>query len=126
MNTGFDGMPVDAEARYNISFYARRSGRGTAAITAALELEDGTVCGSVVFEGIGGDWKKYEGVIKSKNTSDKARLVLMTAGRGTLYLDMVSLFPQDTFKGRRNGLRADLAQALAGFQVITGIQSFSY
>ncbi len=113
MNEGYDGIRIDTDKKYDISFYARRSGRQNAAITAALELADGTVCGSVNFEGIGVDWQKYEGVITSKSTSDKARLVLTTPNRGPLYLDMISLFPQDTFKKRKNGLRADLAQALA-------------
>ena len=115
-NTGFDGMTLDAGESYNVSFYARLSGRDSASITAALELEDGTVCGSARFDGIGNDWQKFEGVITPDKTSDNAHLVLTTADRCTLHLDMVSLFPQKTFKGRKNGMRADLAQALANLE----------
>ncbi len=115
-NTGFDGMAIDAGESYDVSLYARRSGRGQASITAALELEDGTVCGSARFDGIGSDWQKFEGVITPDKTANNAHLVLTTADRGTLHLDMVSLFPQKTFKGRKNGMRADLAQALADLQ----------
>lgn len=116
MNTGFDGITIDAGESYDVSLYARRDGRGRAAITAALELEDGTVCGSIRFDGIGNVWRKFEGVITSDKTADTARLVLTTTGRGRLYLDMVSLFPQKTFKGRKNGMRADLAQALVDLE----------
>ncbi len=112
-NSGFDGIPLDENATYDLSFYARRadwSGSGT--VTVTLELEDGTVCGSTEFNGIGRDWKKFEGVITSDRTVDNARLVVTTSGKGELYLDMVSLFPQDTFMNRKNGMRKDLALAL--------------
>jgi alpha-L-arabinofuranosidase len=42
-----------------------------------------------------------------------ARLVLLATAKGHVDLDVVSLFPEHTFKNRRNGLRADLAQMLA-------------
>lgn len=112
-NSGFDGIPVDAGARYNASFYARTVGwSGFSEITASIELPDGTVCGSAKFRGVGSDWRKFEGVITSGKTADDARFVITTAARGTLDLDMVSLFPQDTYRGRKNGLRKDLVQAL--------------
>ncbi len=122
MNSGYDGIRLDAGESYDISLYARSEGRGRergrggVSITVALELEDGTVCGSTSFERIGNAWTKFEGVIKSDKTTDNARLVLTTTQRTTLHLDMVSLFPQKTFKGRKNGMRADLAQALADLE----------
>lgn len=48
-------------------------------------------------------------------TSDCARLVL-TAGAGTLYLDMVSLYPQEPYKNRPNGMRKDIAELLAAMK----------
>lgn len=118
MNTGFDGIRIDAGEKYDVSFYARRDGRrgrgrGGAGFTVALQLPDGTVCGATEFNRIGGDWQKFEAVITADKTADNARLVLTTTGRGRLYLDMVSLFPQKTFKGRKNGMQADLGQTLA-------------
>lgn len=117
MNTGYDGVPLDAGETYDVSFYARREGRpGPDTVTVSLQLPDGTVCGSTEFTRIGNDWRQYKGVITSDKTAENARLVLTGNNRGTLYLDMVSLFPQKTFKGRKNGMRADLAQALADLQ----------
>lgn len=116
-NSGFDGIRLDAGAKYNVSFYARREGRGPGGgITVALELPDGTVCGTTRFDRIGNDWQKFEGVLAAGRRADDARLVLTTIGGGSLHLDMISLFPQDTFKGRKNGMRADLAQALADLE----------
>jgi len=112
-NTGFDGIPVDAGAQYDLSLYARKSNWvGSTKLTVALETEDGAVCGKIEFNGIGGEWKKLEGIITSDRTADDARLVITADGEGDLYLDMVSLFPQDTFAGRKNGMRKDLGQAL--------------
>lgn len=112
-NSGFDGIPLDKDANYDLSLYARSSNwNGSSTLTVALELADGTVCGKTEFSGISNDWKKLEGVISANKTTDNARLVITTEGSGTLDLDMVSLFPQDTFMGRKNGMRKDLAQAL--------------
>lgn len=112
-NTGFDGIRLDAGKSYDVSLYARLSDwSGGAKILVALELEDGTVCAQKEFDGVGGEWKKFEAQLTSTQTTDKARLLVTTPGKGNLYLDMVSLFPQDTFNGRKNGMRKDLGQAL--------------
>ena len=59
------------------------------------------------------DWKKYEMTITPKETFAKAHLRIFLASDGDVDLEHVSLFPVDTWKGRKNGLRKDLAQALA-------------
>jgi alpha-L-arabinofuranosidase len=112
-NSGYVGIPVDQGAVYDVSLYARTEDwNGDSAITVTVEDEDGVDCGSVVLQGADATWKKLEGVLTATKTIDQGRLVVTTAGHGTLNLDMVSLFPQDTFMGRKNGLRKDLAQSL--------------
>ncbi len=59
------------------------------------------------------DWKKYEVIINSAQTMQKAQLRIYLDGVKTVDLEHVSLFPVNTFKHRKNGMRADLAQALA-------------
>ena len=58
-------------------------------------------------------WKKYEVVLKSPRTIAKAQLRIFLDGTNTVDLEHVSLFPVNTFKNRQNGMRRDLAQALA-------------
>ncbi len=112
-NSGFDGIHLDQGAAYNVSLYARSNDwTGDSSLTVRLETENATECGSLVLEGVDASWKKLEGVITTTKTTDNARLVVTTEGQGTLDLDMISLFPQDTFNGHKNGLRKDLAQAL--------------
>jgi alpha-L-arabinofuranosidase len=113
-NSGFDGIRLDAGARYDVALYARVADwDGPASLTLTLELPDGTSAGSLTLGGVGGEWKKFEGQLTSTRDADRARLLITTAGRGKLALDMVSLFPQDTWRGRKYGLRKDLVQALA-------------
>lgn len=59
------------------------------------------------------DWQKYEVVLRSDRTINRARLRIFLTGSEEVSLEHISLFPVNTFKGRRNGLRADIAQALA-------------
>ena len=59
------------------------------------------------------DWQKYEVVLRSDRTINRAQLRIFLTGSEEVSLEHISLFPVNTFKGRRNGLRADIAQALA-------------
>ena len=59
------------------------------------------------------DWKKYKASVKATQTDPKAQLRLLFSGKGTIDIDMVSLFPSDTWKGRPGGLRKDLVQMIA-------------
>ena len=59
------------------------------------------------------DWKKYQIILKPGSTHPKSVLRIFLTSKGTVDLEHVSLFPVDTWKGHENGLRKDLAQALA-------------
>jgi len=59
------------------------------------------------------DWKRYEIIINSAQTIQKGQLRIYLDGVKTVDLEHISLFPVNTFKQRKNGMRADLAQALA-------------
>ncbi len=113
-NAGFEGIHVDEGATYRVAVHARAGSgwRGDAQLTAHLETADGQPLGSVDLGEATGRWQHLEATITADQTTDDARLLVTTAGRGTLMLDMVSLFPTETFNGHKNGLRPDLAQAL--------------
>ncbi len=59
------------------------------------------------------EWKKYEIVLHSPKTDPKAILRIFLTSKGSIDLEHISLFPIDTWKGHKNGLRKDIAQALA-------------
>jgi alpha-L-arabinofuranosidase len=109
-NTGFRGIGVQGGAEYRFSAYVRSS--GPKAIRATLTDAGGHEIGSGKLEGFDGPWKRYETVIRANATVPHAQLNLFVDEAGQLDLDMVSLFPVDTWKGRPNGLRKDLVQLL--------------
>ena len=112
-NTGFRGMGIQNGAEYRLSAYVRTTGPAT--ISATLSGGAGQpYFGEGKLEGLAGNtWKHYETIIHATGTAQKAQLNLFVDGVGTVDLDMISLFPVDTWKGRPNGLRKDLVQLLA-------------
>ncbi|MBP7644844.1 MAG: alpha-L-arabinofuranosidase, partial [Saprospiraceae bacterium] len=59
------------------------------------------------------DWKKYDLQLRPTANCDSTEVVIMAVTPGTIALDVISLFPANTYKNRQNGLRADLAGLLA-------------
>ena len=82
-------------------------------VTLRLETKAGEVLAETTFDIRGRTWTKYTAELVPSETVKDARLVLLAHEQGGICLDMVSLFPQKTFRNRPNGLRADLAQAIA-------------
>jgi len=111
-NEGFRGMGVKAGEGYTLSLYARRGPGSVAGLTAVLVGEKGEVLAQAPLTGFGAGWQKYTAVLKPNATQAKAHLKLVLNGQGTVDLDVVSLFPQDTWNKRPNGLRTDLVQLL--------------
>ncbi len=114
VNGGFFGMNFAPDKWYDLTFFARTEGDARFALTAALESASGRErFGHATIQNVGGGWKQYRCSIQADGGDPRGRLALTIDHPGTLWLDVVSLFPRDTFKQRPNGLRADLAQALA-------------
>jgi alpha-L-arabinofuranosidase len=109
-NSGFRGIGVASGAEYRLSAYVR--GDGPKSIRATLTDGSGREIASGKLEGFNDKWKRYETVIHVNATVQEARLNLFINDKGYLDLDMVSLFPIDTWNHRPNGLRKDLVQLL--------------
>lgn len=112
-NEGFFGFGVKKDADYRFSVWARTS-EGSTSGSIRIELIDqqGSPFASEKITVDSKEWKKYQVIIKSGKQELKAKLRIFLTSKGNLDLDHVSLFPVDTWKGRENGLRKDLAQAL--------------
>ena len=111
-NTGWDGIPVAEGAAYDLSLSARRV-EGNPRITARLVAPDGSVQAEQRLRRPGSDWTALTASFATERRSDSSRLELAVTGPGSLDLDMVSLFPRETFRGHKNGLRKDLAEVIA-------------
>ena len=111
-NEGFRGMGIKQGETYHFSV----RDRPTAPITLRLELQtsDGAVIGSIKLplKNTGG-WQRDTISFTATTTEPKGRLYIGFEGQGTVDLDMISLFPDHTWKQRPGGLRSDLVQLLA-------------
>jgi alpha-L-arabinofuranosidase len=108
-NDGYWGISVKSGIQYDVSFFSKASSGFTGDIKASIQSADGkTVYGQAILSSIGMDWKKYTATITSNGTDSNARFVLSITTVGSVWFDVVSLFPP-TFCNRPNGLRQDLA-----------------
>ena len=111
-NEGFRGMGVKQGEAYNFSAQIRQTG-GAPKLRVELYGSDGTLLDSARLEKFSSDWQKATAVLHPKDTDAKAKLYVLVDGQGAVDVDMVSLFPEKTWKNRPGGLRADMVQALA-------------
>jgi alpha-L-arabinofuranosidase len=111
-NEGFFGFGVKQDADYRFSVWARSAQEGTTSIRIELIDPESNIFTTQKLIIDSKEWKKYQIVLKSHKTEAKARLRIFLTSKNAVDMDHVSLFPVDTWKGRENGLRKDLAQAL--------------
>ena len=117
-NDGYDGISVKGGQKYDFSIFMRNPENGTKQVRIALvEQQQGfpprnpKLLADAIIDVNSKDWKEYKLVLTADSCSQKAALQILALNTGALDVDMVSLMPQDTYKG--HGLRKDLAQALA-------------
>lgn len=115
-NSGWlDGMAVTQGENYKFSIYAKGMDGYTGALQVAITNGTETLAeGSI--PAITADWKKYELTLTPSATADKNVKLQVTMGTGKAAIDMVSLFPENTYKSRENGLRKDLAEKLEALE----------
>jgi len=112
-NEGFFGVGVKQNAEYRFSVWARLPQENTlGSVRVELIDPESNVFSTQKLTIDSKEWKKYQVVLKAGKTEAKARLRVFLTSKNAVDMDHVSLFPVDTWKGRENGLRKDLAQAL--------------
>ncbi len=113
-NEGFRGMGIKKDLTYHFSVLYRQK-NGLSKMHLELINEKGEIIGSGIFEPskLGDQWSKGEVSFKANTTAERAKFNIWFEGSGILDLDMISLFPSNTWKGRKGGLRADMVQILA-------------
>lgn len=112
LNNGFNGIPIKKGDNYIFSIFANLKSNKKISLEVRLINDKGEVLSKATIKNIKSGWKKYESTLKSNQTEDNAQLEIVIPKSSEVALDMISLFPEKTFKGRKNGLRADLAQLL--------------
>ena len=116
-NGGFGGISVKAGENYDFSVFLRNIGANKQ-VRIVLGIPQGRKDPKLLAEASitvdSKSWKKYDAVLTPTEDCTNAVLQILVLNTGDMDIDMVSLMPQDTYKG--HGLRKDLAQALADLQ----------
>ncbi|MEN9981388.1 MAG: hypothetical protein RL542_1175 [Bacteroidota bacterium] len=112
INEGFRGMGIKKEAKYNLSFKAANHNGTIKKISFQFIDKDNSILGGTTIIPSSDDWLSYNTSIIATQTEAKAKLKITFEGTGTIDLDMISLFPDDTWKNRKNGMRKDIVQLL--------------
>ncbi|SEC07382.1 alpha-L-arabinofuranosidase C-terminal domain-containing protein [Streptomyces sp. PAN_FS17] len=108
-NAGYNtGIRIEQGKRYDFSVWARADSGTT--LTVALKDAAGALATARQMA-VKGGWAKYRATFTSTRTSNRGRLAV--AATDAAALDMVSLFPRDTYRNQQNGLRKDLAEKIA-------------
>ena len=111
-NEGWDGIVVEKGKKYDFSMYVLGGGQKQD-FKVLLVGQDGKVLAKGKVKSRSSDWQQYSTVLTATGSDTKARLALVPQKVARVGIDMVSLFPQETFMNRKNGLRRDLAQVIA-------------
>lgn len=114
-NIGWEGIPGNQQC-YDFSIFARTIDNAKNQLDVALVSPEGVVLAQDRLKIVGQQWKQYTlqlstDLKKVEGRLDGCQLRLVARKDGKLAVDMVSLFPHETFKG--HGLRKDLAEAIA-------------
>ena len=113
-NSGWDGMKVVSGEHYDFSFFVCPKDVKAKRFTVALVDGANIIAKArVKTKGKSNEWNKHEAELVATANAKAARLMIIPEGKGSVALDMISLFPHETFCRRKNGLRKDLAQAIA-------------
>jgi len=110
-NEGFRGIGIQKDAEYRFSMRARTV--DSPPVTLHIEIEEGNhVVGETQLVVLTNAWKNYEATLRPRDSINKGHLNLVVQGNGTVDVDLISLYPNDTWQNRPNGLRSDLVKLL--------------
>ncbi|WP_269686294.1 alpha-L-arabinofuranosidase C-terminal domain-containing protein [Flavobacterium lacustre] len=112
INEGFRGMGIKKDAKYNLSLKAANHNGEIKKIIIQFIDKNKNVLGETTIVPTSNDWKGYTAQFTATQTEAKAQLKITFEGNGTIDLDMISLFPEDTWKNRKKGMRKDIVQLL--------------
>lgn len=111
-NIGWDGITAGPNEQFDFSVYLRNENGGKNQVVVTLVGKNGEVYAKEKIKTEGQGWNRYAVplVVDKKAVKGQVRLALTPVKDGNVAIDMVSLFPHETYKG--HGLRKDLAEAI--------------
>lgn len=115
-NNGYDGIVIRKGETYNFSVFMRLVSGTDIPVRIQLADNKNHVFAETEITAQSDSWQKYTATLVPTADADNASLVILFQKTGKIAIDMVSLFPENTFKNRPNGLRRDLAETIAALK----------
>ena len=112
INEGFKGIGIKTNEKYDLSFYARTLKNETMKLKIEMVSDKNDIIESKEVSINSKSWNKYMITFAPMQTCSKSSIRITMLTTGVLDIEHISLFPQETFNNRSNGLRKDLAMAL--------------
>ena len=112
-NSGYDGIVINNGETYNLSLFARLLSNSPVDISVSFQNPKGDALANGKLTISSDKWQKYALSLTATGSNDTCSLVILAKNSGKIAMDVISLFPEKTFKNRPNGMRSDLAQVLA-------------
>ncbi len=112
-NEGFRGMGIKKGLRYDFSTLYRSVSGKVKLYVELLNASKEVIGTTELAPAETKDWSKLKASLTANATEEKGSMRLVLEGNGIIDLDMISLFPEDTWKNRPGGMRADMVQMLA-------------
>lgn len=116
INLGYVGIPLKKGEEYEFSMFAKSPDGKSKDLRVQLVEHGSKVLAEGTLKISSSNWKKYSAKLIATADATTGWLELQPKTTGRLQLDMVSLFPKKTFKNRKNGMRADLAETIAAIR----------
>ncbi len=113
-NEGYWGMALIKNETYQVRLAARAANGFKGPLIVSLEDKSGSELAKGEITGLTDQWKSFTLDLTAADAEPKAKLTITTEGKGTLWLDLVSVMPKKTWKN--HGLRSDLCEMLDGLK----------
>jgi alpha-N-arabinofuranosidase len=112
-NSGFDGIAIKKGEKYHFSAFIQQLSGQPIPFEVKILGKKGDTLALASFTTDATTWKKYTTTLTATETDDSCSVAIIAKSISTFNIDLVSMFPENTFKNEANGLRADLAQTIA-------------
>ncbi|WP_106828983.1 alpha-L-arabinofuranosidase C-terminal domain-containing protein [Parabacteroides pacaensis] len=114
---GYTGIPLKKGEKYNLSFFIKNAYTHSGGVQVSLEKDTSRQkVSDTFFVSPVTEWRRLHYTFTATEDVKNARLVFAADSSTLFWLDVVSLFPQNTWRGRPNGLRPDLVEKIAALK----------
>lgn len=115
VNSGFFGMSFKQGNLYKLSFYSRGADFSGSINVFLCDSTGKKISNVLAIASLSADWNNYMVVFEAEETTDKGMLFFQPKGTGKVVLDVVSLFPGDTWDDGKSVFRADIMRNLIDY-----------